>query len=92
MEKHDKTLRQIGRPALYVLATLYKVLEPSLNSCNVLIGCTGYYSYENPHEPKFPGQENFPGPIVHPQKWQPGRQFNSIKSFHTGVLGILAPF
>ena len=38
-------------------------------SCNVLFGCTGYYSYENPHEPKFPGQENFPGTIIHPQNW-----------------------
>jgi len=38
-------------------------------SCDVLFGCTGYYSYENPYEPKFPGQERFPGPIVHPQKW-----------------------
>jgi len=39
-------------------------------SCNVLFGCTGYYSYENPYEPTFPGQENFKGPIVHPQKWE----------------------
>jgi len=38
-------------------------------SCNVLFGCSGYYSYETPYEPTFPGQEKFPGPIVHPQKW-----------------------
>ena len=38
-------------------------------SCNVLFGCSGYYSYETPFEPTFPGQEKFPGPIVHPQKW-----------------------
>ena len=38
-------------------------------SCNMLFGCTGYYSYENPYQPHFPGQENFIGPIVHPQKW-----------------------
>ena len=24
-------------------------------SCDMLIGCTGYFSYENPYEPKFPG-------------------------------------
>ena len=24
-------------------------------SCNVLFGCTGYFSYENPNEPTFPG-------------------------------------
>ena len=41
-------------------------------SCDMLFGCTGYFSYETPYEPKFPGHENFPGPIVHPQKWQPG--------------------
>lgn len=40
-------------------------------SCNVLFGCTGYYSYENPHEPKFPGQDSFSGKVVHPQKWTP---------------------
>lgn len=39
-------------------------------SCGVLFGCTGYYSYETPYEPKFPGQENFPGTIIHPQKWK----------------------
>eukprot|EP00092_Neocalanus_flemingeri_P079834 GFUD01099497.1.p1 GENE.GFUD01099497.1~~GFUD01099497.1.p1 ORF type:complete len:514 (+),score=114.96 GFUD01099497.1:53-1543(+) len=38
-------------------------------SCNVLFGCTGYYSYETPFEPSFPGQEAFSGKIVHPQKW-----------------------
>ena len=40
-------------------------------TCNMLFGCTGYYSYENPYEPKFPGQENFPGEVIHPQKWTP---------------------
>ena len=38
-------------------------------NCEVLFGCTGYYSYENPYQPKFPGQGKFRGPIVHPQKW-----------------------
>ena len=38
-------------------------------SCNVLFGCSGYYSYETPFEPTFPGQDKFSGTIVHPQKW-----------------------
>jgi len=38
-------------------------------SCNMLFGCTGYYSYENPYRPTFPGEENFTGTIIHPQKW-----------------------
>jgi len=40
-------------------------------SCNVLFGCSGYYSYETPYEPGFPGQENFNGTVLHPQKWTP---------------------
>ena len=40
-------------------------------TCNVLFGCTGYYSYEDPYEPEFPGQGNFAGEIIHPQKWTP---------------------
>jgi len=38
-------------------------------SSNVLFGCTGYFSYETPYEPGFPGQDNFKGKIIHPQKW-----------------------
>ena len=38
-------------------------------SCNTLFGCMGYYSYENPNRPKFPGEERFKGRIVHPQFW-----------------------
>lgn len=38
-------------------------------TCSMLFGCTGYFSYENPYEPRFPGHDDFKGPIVHPQKW-----------------------
>ena len=38
-------------------------------SCSFLIGCMGYYSYENPFTPHLPGQETFQGRIVHPQVW-----------------------
>ena len=38
-------------------------------SCDFLLNCTGYYSYEKPYRPDFPGQENFQGTIVHPQFW-----------------------
>ena len=39
-------------------------------TCRFLIGATGYYSYENPHIPHFPGQEDFKGTLVHPQFWK----------------------
>lgn len=34
-----------------------------------LLGCTGYYDYEQGYAPRFPGQEDFAGRIVHPQHW-----------------------
>jgi cation diffusion facilitator CzcD-associated flavoprotein CzcO len=34
-----------------------------------LVGCTGYYDYDNGYRPHFPGEETFGGPIVHPQHW-----------------------
>lgn len=34
----------------------------------LFLGC-GYYDYENPNRPEFPGEEDFTGPIVHPQLW-----------------------
>jgi cation diffusion facilitator CzcD-associated flavoprotein CzcO len=36
---------------------------------NMLLMCSGYYSYESGHAPEFPGQENFRGQRVHPQLW-----------------------
>lgn len=37
--------------------------------CNFLHMCSGYYSYEEGHDPDFPGKADFAGPIVHPQFW-----------------------
>ena len=34
-----------------------------------LFMCSGYYNYDEGYRPKFPGEENFGGPIVHPQHW-----------------------
>lgn len=34
----------------------------------LFLGC-GYYDYENPFRPEFPGEADFRGPIVHPQLW-----------------------
>ena len=30
---------------------------------------TGYYNYDTPHSPDFPGVEDFDGDVVHPQFW-----------------------
>ncbi|MFQ3665638.1 MAG: NAD(P)/FAD-dependent oxidoreductase [Sphingomonadaceae bacterium] len=34
-----------------------------------LLMCAGYYSYEEPYDPHFPGQEQFEGRIFHAQHW-----------------------
>jgi cation diffusion facilitator CzcD-associated flavoprotein CzcO len=33
---------------------------------------TGYYNYDEPYAPTFPGIENFTGVVVHPQHWPEG--------------------
>jgi cation diffusion facilitator CzcD-associated flavoprotein CzcO len=37
--------------------------------CRFLFFGTGYYDYDNPYQPTFPGIENFTGEVVHPQHW-----------------------
>jgi len=43
--------------------------------CRFLLMCSGYYNYEHGHAPHFEGQENFAGPIVHPQHWPDGLDY-----------------
>ena len=38
-------------------------------TCGFLWGNTGYYRYDHGYRPRFPGEEDFTGPIVHPQEW-----------------------
>jgi monooxygenase len=38
-------------------------------TCNFLLGCTGYYRYDEGFTPRFEGMERFGGQIVHPQHW-----------------------
>ena len=38
-------------------------------TCNFLYMCSGYYNYDQPHDPQFPDVESFKGTLVHPQFW-----------------------
>jgi cation diffusion facilitator CzcD-associated flavoprotein CzcO len=38
-------------------------------TCNFLYMCSGYYDYEQGYAPKFEGQDDFAGRVVHPQHW-----------------------
>jgi len=31
-----------------------------------VIGCTGYYRYDEGYTPELPGRDRFPGPVIHP--------------------------
>ncbi|OZG74883.1 FAD-containing monooxygenase EthA [Hahella sp. CCB-MM4] len=37
--------------------------------CRFLLCCSGYYNYDGGYQPEFPGQDQFAGQIIHPQKW-----------------------
>jgi cation diffusion facilitator CzcD-associated flavoprotein CzcO len=34
-----------------------------------LFMCQGYYNHQAGYRPEFPGEQNFQGPIIHPQQW-----------------------
>lgn len=64
-------------------------------TCDFLLGCTGYYRYDEGYTPKFAGTERFRGRIVHPQHWPAdldyaGKQVVVIGSGATAVTLIPA--
>ncbi|HXD42587.1 MAG TPA: NAD(P)/FAD-dependent oxidoreductase [Ramlibacter sp.] len=42
---------------------------PARLACRFLFFCSGYYDYEQGHDPDWPGRQTFGGRIVHPQHW-----------------------
>ncbi|MEU2039752.1 flavin-containing monooxygenase [Nocardia niwae] len=38
-------------------------------TCGFLYACAGYYDYDQPYAPEFPGISSFAGQVVHPQFW-----------------------
>ena len=38
-------------------------------TAGVLLACTGYYDYDSGYRPKFAGEEQFGGRLIHPQHW-----------------------
>ena len=43
--------------------------KSAIITCNFLMLCSGYYSYDSGFAPDFPDAEQFQGQIIHPQKW-----------------------
>jgi monooxygenase len=42
---------------------------PTTMTASFLWSCAGYFDYDEPHAPAFPGAEEFEGTVVHPQRW-----------------------
>jgi monooxygenase len=42
---------------------------PATMTANLLWSCGGYYRYDEPYVPEFPGSASFEGTILHPQHW-----------------------
>jgi cation diffusion facilitator CzcD-associated flavoprotein CzcO len=40
---------------------------------------TGYYNYDEPYSPEFPGLENFGGEVIHPQYWPESLDYTGKK-------------
>jgi cation diffusion facilitator CzcD-associated flavoprotein CzcO len=58
--------------------------------CRFLVFGTGYYDYDSPYKPLFPGIETFTGGVVHPQHWPEsldcaGKRFVVIGSGATAI-------
>lgn len=47
--------------------------------CNFLFMCSGYYSYTEPHNPDIAGQDDFAGPVIHPQLWDKALDYTDKK-------------
>jgi monooxygenase len=59
-----------SRDALWTINVLQVDTGQQLQyTCNFLLSCAGYYSYDSGFTPEFPGRERFQGMMVHPQQW-----------------------
>jgi monooxygenase len=62
-----------------VTAELEATGEPRTFSARFVVDCTGYYSYDEAHRPRFEGQDTFKGDIVHAQFWDPSYDYSGKK-------------
>lgn len=46
---------------------------------NFVLGCTGYYNYDQGFQPKLPNQEAFKGTFIHPQHWPENLDYSGKK-------------
>lgn len=46
---------------------------------NFVLGCTGYYNYDQGFQPEFPYQDAFKGTFIHPQHWPENLDYSGKK-------------
>ena len=46
---------------------------------NFVLGCTGYYNYDQGFQPEFPNQTAFKGEFIHPQHWPENLNYKGKK-------------
>ncbi|WP_353144495.1 flavin-containing monooxygenase [Acinetobacter pragensis] len=46
---------------------------------NFVLGCTGYYNYDQGFQPEFPEQAQFKGQFIHPQHWPENLDYRGKK-------------
>lgn len=55
--------------ATWSVTALHDDGTSSVTTCRWLYLASGYYDYDNPHDAKLPGIEQFGGDVLHPQFW-----------------------
>lgn len=58
-----------SRQAQWTVELAHSDGSNSVIQCSFLFMCSGYYSYDEVHDPVFAGRDDFTGQIVHPQFW-----------------------
>lgn len=75
VEDHIRFGQRVGhaswstKDARWTMETTSESEASSFYTCNWLLLCAGYFSYEQGHTPTFPGRADFQGDVVHPQDW-----------------------
>ncbi|MGO1501226.1 MAG: flavin-containing monooxygenase [Marinobacter sp.] len=53
--------------------------KTEIYTASFLVGCTGYYNYDQGYKPDFPGEADFKGQIIHPQHWPEDLEYTGKK-------------
>jgi cation diffusion facilitator CzcD-associated flavoprotein CzcO len=63
--------------------------------CRFVFFGTGYYNYDHPYQPDFPGIKDFAGDVVHPQHWPEGLDYAGKRIVVVGsgatAVSLVAP-